>query len=67
MKDIMDKLSENIFNTCKEVVDQTHKTVDQTKYRTEILSLKKEVKKLYERLGKEGYEEALKVDHVVPN
>lgn len=55
MRDLISKLGESIKNTCKEAVDQTQKTVDQTKYRTEIASLKNEVKKLYQRLGEEYY------------
>lgn len=55
MKDLIGKLGESIKNTCKEAVDQTQKTVDQTKYRSEIASLKGDVKKLYQRLGQEYY------------
>lgn len=55
MKNIIEKLGESLKNTCKEAVDQTQRTVDQTKYRTEILSLKGEIKKLYQRLGEEYY------------
>ncbi|MGL6173135.1 MAG: hypothetical protein ACRC1P_00790, partial [Cellulosilyticaceae bacterium] len=55
MKDLIDKLGESLKNTCKEAVDQTQKTVDQAKYRTEILTLKGEIKKLYQKLGEEYY------------
>lgn len=55
MKDLFGKLGDSIKNTCKEAIDQTHKTVDQTRYRTEIVNLKNELKKLYQRLGEEHY------------
>lgn len=57
MKDLIGKLGESIKNTCKEAVDQTQKTVDQTKYRTEIMSLKTELKKHYQKLGEQYYEQ----------
>lgn len=60
MKDLIDKLSESILSTCKEAVDQTYKTVDQTKYRTDILTLKSELKKLYQKLGEEYYNNYMK-------
>lgn len=55
MKDLFDKLGESIKTTCKEAVDQTQKTMDQTKARTEIIALKKELKKLYQKLGEMYY------------
>lgn len=55
MKDLFGKLGTSIKNTCKEAVDQTQKTADQAKYRSEILTLKNDLKKLYQRLGEEQY------------
>ena len=55
MKDIIDKLSSSIKNTCKEALDQTQKTVDQAKYRSDILTLRNELKKLYQELGEVYY------------
>lgn len=55
MKDFIEKISDSLYSTCKEAADQTQKTLDQTKYRTEIVSLKGEIKKLYQRLGEECY------------
>ena len=43
LKDIIDKLSSSLKNTCKEALDQTQKTVDQAKYRSDILTLKNEL------------------------
>lgn len=55
MKDLLGKIGESILNTCKEVTDQAEKAVDQTKYRKDILTLKSDLKKLYQRLGEEYY------------
>ena len=55
MKDLFGKLGTSIKNTCKEAVDQTQKTADQAKYRSEILTLKNDLKKLYQKLGEEHY------------
>lgn len=55
MKEIMDKLTQSIKSSCKEVADQTQKTVDQTKYRKEMIELKSEIKKLYQKLGEQYY------------
>lgn len=55
MKDLFGKLGTSIKNTCKEAVDQTQKAADQAKYRSEILTLKNDLKKLYQRLGEEQY------------
>lgn len=55
MKDLFGKLGTSIKNTCKEAVGQTQKTADQAKYRSEILTLKNDLKKLYQRLGEEQY------------
>jgi ribosomal protein L40E len=67
MKDIFDKLSDNILSTCKEVVGQTQKTADQAKYRAEMASLKMELKKLYQNFGKAAYEELMQSDKISPN
>ncbi|MHC1748487.1 MAG: hypothetical protein AB9856_08915 [Cellulosilyticaceae bacterium] len=55
MKELLGKIGESILNTCKEVTDQAEKAVDQTKYRKDILTLKNDLKKLYQRLGEEYY------------
>mgnify|MGYP001017216308 CR=1 FL=1 len=47
MKDLFGKLGTSIKNTCKEAVDQTQKTADQAKYRSEILTLKNDVSAMY--------------------
>lgn len=57
MKDLLDKLSDSVKNTYKEAVGQTQKTIDQTKYRKDLMTLKSELKKLYTQLGKECYRE----------
>ena len=57
MKEMIDKLTQSIKDSCNEVVGQTQSIVDQTKYRTEVVSLKNEVKKLYQKLGKQYYTE----------
>ncbi|MGL4798367.1 MAG: hypothetical protein ACRDDX_01775 [Cellulosilyticaceae bacterium] len=67
MKDLFGKIGDSIKNTCKEAIDQTHKTVDQTRYRTEIVSLKNEVKKLYQKLGEEQYELFMKEQTEMPH
>lgn len=55
MKDLFDKLSDSLKNTYKEASSQTQKTIDQAKYRKDIIELKNELKKLYMQLGKECY------------
>lgn len=55
MKDLFGKLGTSIKNTCKEAVDQTQKAASQAKYRSEILTLKNDLKKLYQKLGEEQY------------
>lgn len=62
MKDLFDKLGESIKTTYKEAVDQTQKTVGQTKYKVEALNLKNELKKLYQRLGEDYYKSYTKED-----
>lgn len=59
MKDLIDKLGESIISTYKEAVDQTQQAACQTKCRAEIVSLKAEVKKLYQKLGEEYYHQYL--------
>jgi hypothetical protein len=59
MKDIFDKLGESILSTVKEAAEQTQKSVDQTVYRTELISKKNELKKLYQELGMAKYEDYL--------
>lgn len=56
MQDIFNKLGESIKTTFKEATGQTQKTVDQTIYRTEILTLKNELKKAYQEIGIAEYE-----------
>ena len=55
MEHLINKLGQSLKNTCKEALDQSHKTVDQAKYRAEILSLQNELKKLYQQLGEAYY------------
>lgn len=62
MKDLFGKLGTSIKNTCKEAVDQTQKAADQAKYRSEILTLKNDLKKLYQRLGEEQYKHYIEGD-----
>lgn len=64
MNDLFGKLGASIKNTCKEAADQTQRTLDQTKYRTEILSLKNELKKLYTQLGERYYKELMNIEEV---
>ncbi|MGL4736039.1 MAG: hypothetical protein ACRCW2_01175 [Cellulosilyticaceae bacterium] len=59
MKDLFDKLSDSVKNTYKEAVGQTQNTVDQTKYRKDMIALKSDLKKLYMQLGKECYREQI--------
>lgn len=60
MKDLFEKLSSSLKNTCKEAVDQTQKSLDQAKYRSEILNLKNELRKLYQKLGEIYYKNYMK-------
>ncbi|MGL4345140.1 MAG: hypothetical protein ACRCTE_08085, partial [Cellulosilyticaceae bacterium] len=62
MKDLFDKLGDSLKNTYKEAVDQTQKTIDQTKYRKDIITLKNDLKKLYMQLGKECYSYQMRGD-----
>ncbi|PHV69821.1 hypothetical protein CS063_13985 [Sporanaerobium hydrogeniformans] len=55
MKDIFTKIGESITSTVKEMGEQTQKSFDQTVYRTELLGLKNDLKKLYQKLGEEQY------------
>ncbi len=57
MGDIFTKLGESIKTTFKEATEQTQKSVDQTVYRTELISKKGELKKLYQQLGIAVYED----------
>ncbi|WP_069999472.1 zinc ribbon domain-containing protein [Cellulosilyticum sp. I15G10I2] len=57
MGDIFTKVTESIKTTIKEATEQTQKSVDQTVYRTELISKKGELKKLYQQLGLAVYEE----------
>lgn len=57
MKDILNKLEESIKSTAKEAAEQTQKSVDQAVYRTELVSKKSELKKLYMQLGMAKYED----------
>ncbi len=59
MKNLFDKLEQSIKNTCKEAANQSQKTVNQTKYRTELMSLKNELKKQYQKLGETYYKELI--------
>ena len=65
MKDLFGKLGTSIKNTCKEAVAQTQKTADQAKYRSEILTLKNDLKKLYQRLGEEQYKHYIEGQELV--
>ncbi|MDF2877662.1 MAG: hypothetical protein K0S30_758 [Clostridia bacterium] len=56
MGDVFTKLGESIKSTFKEATTQTQKSVDQTVYRTELLSKKNELKKAYQQLGEAQYE-----------
>lgn len=56
MADVFSKLGESIKTTLKEATAQTQKSVDQTVYRTELLSKKNELKKAYQQLGEAQYE-----------
>lgn len=60
MKDLFERLGDSLKGTYKEAVDQTQKTIDQTKYRKDILTLKNDLKKLYMQLGKECYSHQIK-------
>ncbi len=55
MKDLFTKIGESITTTVKEMGAQTQKSFDQTVYRTELMSLKNELKKLYQKLGEAQY------------
>lgn len=56
MADIFSKLGDSLKNTIKEAAHQTQKSVDQATLRTEILTKKNDLKKLYLELGKKHYE-----------
>lgn len=58
MADIFQKLGASLKTTLKAATEQTQKSVDQTVYRTELLSKKNDLKNLYQQLGKQVYEEA---------
>ncbi|OON99284.1 MAG: hypothetical protein ATN35_13515 [Epulopiscium sp. Nele67-Bin004] len=51
MREIFTKLGESVKTTYKEVSSQTLKTLDQTKMRSELSSLKNELKKNQQQLG----------------
>lgn len=55
MTDIFSKLGDSIRTTLKEAVDQTQKSVDQASIRTDLLTKKNELKKLYQTLGESHY------------
>lgn len=55
MADIFSKLGDSIKTTLKEAVDQTQKSVDQASIRTDLLTKKNELKKLYQTLGESHY------------
>lgn len=55
MADIFSKLGDSIKTTIKEAVGQTQKSVDQASLRTELISKKNELKKLYQALGESHY------------
>ncbi|OON91875.1 MAG: hypothetical protein ATN33_08430 [Epulopiscium sp. Nele67-Bin001] len=58
MKEILGKLGESVMTTYKEVSEQTHKTVDQTKTRAQLTALKSDLKKQFQKLGECYYEYA---------
>ncbi len=64
-KDIFEKLTDSVKSTYKEVAGQAKVSADQTRVRTEVATLKAELKKLYIQLGQcyfvstyEGYGDA---------
>ncbi|MEG1295094.1 MAG: hypothetical protein RSD02_01805 [Niameybacter sp.] len=65
MKDLIEKLSSSLKNTCKEALDQTQKTVDQAKYRSDFLTLKNELKKLYQKLGEAYYKKHIEGEKAI--
>ncbi|OON96970.1 MAG: hypothetical protein ATN36_04380 [Epulopiscium sp. Nele67-Bin005] len=65
MKHIVEQLGKNLKDTYKGVSTQTHKTIDNTKCRTEILSCKNELKKLYQQLGESCFYQRQKLGEAV--
>lgn len=57
MKTILNKLEQSVKNTYKQTMQQTQKTVDQTKYRTELITLKNTLNKHYQMLGRLYYKQ----------
>lgn len=55
MADILGKIGESLKSTLKEATQQTQKSVDQVAYRTDIITKKNELKKLYQMLGEMQY------------
>lgn len=55
MADIFSKLGDSIKTTIKEAVGQTQKSVDQASVRTDLMTKKSELKKLYQALGESHY------------
>ncbi|WP_054741788.1 hypothetical protein [Cellulosilyticum ruminicola] len=55
MADIFSKLGDSIKTTIKQAVGQTQKSVDQASIRTDLLTKKSELKKLYQALGESHY------------
>lgn len=57
MADLFKKIGDSFKTTFKEAAEQTQQSVDQTVYRTELISKKSDLKKAYQQLGLAKYED----------
>ncbi len=59
MKDIFDKVTQNVKDISSSIAGQTKTTVTQGKTELELLNAKKDLKKLYAQLGEKVYQNRL--------
>ncbi|MGL4361758.1 MAG: hypothetical protein ACRCSG_00485, partial [Cellulosilyticaceae bacterium] len=57
MKNLFKKIEQSLKHTCKEALCQTKNTVDQTRVKAEINMKKNELKKYYQKLGEQLYQQ----------